>query len=83
MTISQILKSDIPLNEKVKAIRKAKKLSQVELAARSGVSERMIRYLEDGSKSMSTFNIEMVLEALGYKLSIGKKKVTIKTKKQP
>ena len=80
MTLSQILKSDIPLHEKVKAIRKAKKLSQVDLAEKSGVSERMIRYLEDGSKSMSTFNIEMILEAIGYKFSIGKKRTSIKTR---
>lgn len=73
MTIQEILKSDLPINHKVRSIRKAKGMTQVDLAEKSGTSRRMIQNIENGSQVPSVFTLELILEVLGCKLEVKKK----------
>lgn len=52
----------------VREQRKLKKLSQVELALKSGVGLRFIRELEQGKKTLRIDKVNQVLHFLGYEI---------------
>lgn len=58
------------INEKVRELRKAAKITQVELAERSGVGLRFIRELEGGKPTVRLDKVNQVLEFFGYHLEV-------------
>lgn len=58
------------MGNKIKELRKAAKLTQVELAARAGVGLRFIRELERGKPTVRLDKINQVLEFFGYRLDV-------------
>jgi transcriptional regulator with XRE-family HTH domain len=54
--------------------RKKQKLSQEELGKMSGLARAYISRIELGNVDVSLSRIERILEALGYELTIRKKK---------
>ena len=58
------------INEKVRELRKAEKITQVELAERSGVGLRFIRELEGGKPTVRLDKVNQVLEFFGYHLEV-------------
>lgn len=58
------------INEKVRELRKAAKISQVELSERSGVGLRFIRELEGGKPTVRLDKVNQVLEFFGYHLEV-------------
>ncbi|MCK4249415.1 MAG: helix-turn-helix transcriptional regulator [Candidatus Omnitrophica bacterium] len=54
------------IGKKIKQLRKAAKLTQVELAERVGVGLRFIRELERGKPTVRMDKVNQVLEFFGY-----------------
>lgn len=57
-----MLKKEIGL--KIKAIRKSKNLSQLELSEKADISERFMRYIESGKKNYSLSTLSKILDGL-------------------
>ncbi|MFH1460765.1 MAG: type II toxin-antitoxin system Y4mF family antitoxin [Candidatus Omnitrophota bacterium] len=65
------------IQKSIKQLRKAAKLTQVELAKRAGVGLRFLRELEQGKQTLRIDKINQVLEFFGYHIE------AIKNEKQP
>lgn len=61
------------IGPQIRKIRKAKKLTQGELAAVSGVAVATISAYETQSYTPNTDTVLLLLDALGYELVISKK----------
>lgn len=59
------LSPDATNGDKIKALRTAQKMSLAELARRSGLSTRAIRYMEDNERTPSVDAIQKLSAALG------------------
>lgn len=66
--IEKPLENTIP--RKVKELRKAIGVTQVEFARRAGVGLRFLRELEQGKKTIRLDKLTQILEFLGYHLEI-------------
>lgn len=62
-----MLKKEIGL--RIKAIRKSKNLSQLMLAEKADISDRLIRYVESGEKNYSLSILAKILEGLDIDFS--------------
>jgi transcriptional regulator with XRE-family HTH domain len=60
--------------ERIIEERKKQKLSQEELGALAGMARAYISRIEIGNVDVSLSRIERILEALGYELTIRKKR---------
>lgn len=60
--------SNLPLNEYVKAKRKALGLSREELAQKAGVGLRFLRELEQGKETLKMDKVNQVLKLFGMQL---------------
>ncbi len=58
------------IGKKIKQLRKAAKLTQVELAERVGVGLRFIRELEGGKPTVRMDKVNQVLEFFGYHIEV-------------
>jgi transcriptional regulator with XRE-family HTH domain len=59
------------LGERIKTLRKERKLSQEELAKRAGISRNTLSKLENGYiANISIVTFEKVLNILGYRIDI-------------
>jgi y4mF family transcriptional regulator len=58
------------IGKKIKQLRKAAKLTQVELAERVGVGLRFIRELERGKPTVRMDKVNQVLEFFGYHIEV-------------
>lgn len=58
------------IGKKIKQLRKATKLTQVELAERVGVGLRFIRELERGKPTVRMDKVNQVLEFFGYHIEV-------------
>lgn len=56
------------LSKQIKQIRKAKKLTQKELAFRTGISHKMIGLIERGENSPSAKNIQRICDVLNHSI---------------
>ena len=63
-TISTQEKGGVGMN-KLKAFRKERKLTQTELAARSGISQRYIAFIESGDRTPSLNSALRIADVLG------------------
>lgn len=59
-----------PINEYVKAKRKALGLSREELAQKAGVGLRFLRELEQGKETLKTDKVNQVLKLFGTQLGV-------------
>ena len=67
------------LGEKIKTLRKEKKLSQVELAKKSGISRATLSKLENGNLTkISVATLDRVLGVLGFTIDIKPKNPFVK-----
>lgn len=55
--------------ERIKEIRKAKKISQAELAQMSNLSQQSISFIENGVNSPSIYTAQRIADALGIPLT--------------
>ena len=60
------------IGKKIRTLRKAAKITQVELSGRSGVGLRFIRELERGKPTVRLDKVDLVLEFFGYHLEVVK-----------
>jgi len=58
------------IGKKIKQLRKAAKLTQVELAERVGVGLRFIRELERGKPTVRMDKVNQVLEFFGHHIEV-------------
>lgn len=58
------------IGEQLRLIRKHMKLTQAQLAERSGVSEATISAYENGKRSVNMTVVELLLDAMGCELAI-------------
>lgn len=61
---------NLPLNEYVKAKRKALGLSREEFAQKAGVGLRFLRELEQGKETLKMDKVNQVLKLLGVQLGV-------------
>jgi HTH-type transcriptional regulator / antitoxin HipB len=61
----------LQLGERVRARRTSLKLNQQDVADMAGVSERFVRFVEQGKPSIQLDSLLAVLETLGLELRIG------------
>ncbi len=67
------------LGEKIKTLRKEKKLSQTELAKKSGISRATLSKLENGNLTkISVATLDRVLGVLGFTIDIKPKNPFVK-----
>jgi len=66
--------SNIPLNQTIRWLRKKAKLTQAQLAERSGVGLRFAKELERGKPTVRLDKVNQVLEFFGYHLEAVKDK---------
>ena len=60
------------IGKRIKELRKAAKITQVELSGRAGVGLRFIRELERGKPTVRLDKVVQVLEFFGYHLEVVK-----------
>ena len=60
------------IGKRIRELRKAAKITQVELSERSGVGLRFIRELERGKPTVRLDKVDQVLEFFGYHLEVVK-----------
>ena len=58
----------IRFGERVRALRRAKKLSQDDLAAACGLNRTYVSEVENGKRNVSLRNIEAIAKAIGVTL---------------
>ncbi len=56
------------VNKKIRELRKRAKLTQVQLAMRSGVGLRFLKELERGKPTVRSDKVKQVLDFFGYHL---------------
>ena len=61
------------IGKRIKELRKAAKITQVELSERAGVGLRFVRELERGKPTARIDKVKQVLEFFGYRLEVVKK----------
>ena len=61
------------IGKKIRELRKAAKITQLELSERAGVGLRFTRELERGKPTVRLDKVEQVLEFFGYHLEVVKK----------
>ena len=61
-------KKNLTLKEFVRNKRKSLKLTQKEMAGKSGVGLRFVRELESGKETLKMDKVNQVLELFGYEL---------------
>lgn len=59
------------IGDLIKAERKSKDWSQMDLAVKSGISIRSVQYAE-GGKSMTIITLRSILNKIGYQINITK-----------
>ena len=62
---SDTLTSTATNGEKIKALRKAKRMKAVELARRISISDRSIRFIEAGERNPGEYTLQKIAAALG------------------
>jgi len=60
------------IGKRIKELRKAAKITQLELSERAGVGLRFTRELERGKSTVRLDKVEQVLEFFGYHLEVVK-----------
>jgi len=58
------------LSTEIKRLRKASRLTQVDLAKRAGVGLRFVRELEQGKPTVRLDKVVQILDLLGYELFV-------------
>ena len=64
---------DVLLGKRVKIARKAKRLTQEELAMKSGVGLNFVRNLEQGKPTLRMDKVNQLLDLFNYELTATKK----------
>ncbi len=64
------------IGKRIKELRKAAKINQLELSERAGVGLRFIRELERGKPTVRLDKVDQVLEFFGYRLEVVKNERT-------
>lgn len=71
MAVSHSLRTPVQIGSLLQGARKAKKMTQTDLAARVGLSQSRLSYLESHPGELSVNQLLLLAAALGVDLQIG------------